>query len=108
MTTQIIHNPGQVPDSRFSDGNTDSTVVFEETYLSFQSKEAELAGLSQERSRNSYLIHSLPTTMSKEDLRALLAKASQKAGYLFVTNLDHNYFQSFGSIWSKFINAMPT
>lgn len=108
VTSQIIHNPGQVPDNRFSDTNTDTTVVFEESYQSFQLKETELAGLSQERSRNSYLIHSLPSSMSKEDLRALLAKASQTAGFLFVTNLDHNYFESFGSSWSTFINAMPT
>ncbi|TID22310.1 putative coatomer subunit alpha [Venturia nashicola] len=103
----IIHNPGQVPDNRFSDSNTDTTVVFEETYQSFQPREAELARLSQERSRYGLLIHSLPRAMSKGDLRSLLAKASQKAGYLFVTNLDRNYFESFGPIWSTFINALP-
>ncbi|QDS78007.1 hypothetical protein FKW77_002509 [Venturia effusa] len=104
----VIHNPGQVPDSRLSDDSTDAAVVFEQTYRSFQAKKAELAGLYRERSRNSYLIHSLPTTMSKEDLGGLIAKASQKAGYLFVTNLDQNYFERFGSIWSTFIKAMPT
>lgn len=105
---QIIHNPGTIPDARYADQNTDVTVVFEQSYTLYQTKQADLESLTADRIHYSYVVHSLPTSMNEADLRKFSDTLSHHAGYLFLTDLDTDYYESFGPNWSKFVDGMPT
>lgn len=102
----VIRNPGVVPDARFSDTNTDISVVFEESYKQYPVKESELSALQDDRSHNCYMVHSLPT-MSKDELRGYVDGLSKRAKHLFVTTNDQDYYQSFGSDWADFVDVVP-
>ncbi|KAH0537521.1 hypothetical protein FGG08_005696 [Glutinoglossum americanum] len=107
-----IHNPGSIPDARLADPGPDVTVVFEETYQTYQlapsskTLQDKLASLPYGRSRYCYLMHSVPKSMGGADLRRLVDGLSKYAGYLFLTDLSDNYYASFGSKWLDFIDAM--
>lgn len=104
--TQIIHNPGTTIDPRLDSPDTDMTVIFEGSYQYYQEREATLSSLPTDRTRYSYLIHSVPS-MGLHDLGDFVDSISLHAGALFVTDLDRNYYESFGSNWKKFIRVMP-
>jgi hypothetical protein len=104
----IIHNPGIIPDSRLNDPSTDVTVVFEEAYQVYGAKEVELQSLPQNRSQYSYMVHSLPQDMGKGSLRNYVADLSKHAKYLFLTDLNHNYYESFGLNWEEYTDTIPT
>jgi len=103
---QIIHNPGTIPDSRLSDPSIDITVVFEGPYQDYQPLQAKLASLPDRRSRYSYLIHSIPASISGGDMRKLVDRLSQHAEFLFLTDLSQNFYESFGPHWRDFIDAI--
>ena len=105
--TQIIHNPGTTIDSRLNNPDTDITVIFEGSYQYYQEREVNLSSLPENRLRYSYLIHSLPS-MGLRDLGNFVDSISMHAGALFVTDLDKDYYGSFGPNWEKFIRVMPT
>lgn len=102
---QVIHNPGAIPDPQFNDSSTDVTVVFEGSFPDLQSRQAQLASLSEGRSQYSYVVHSVPAST---DLGKFVDSLSQHAEFLFLTNLTQNYYESFGSQWDDFIDVMPT
>lgn len=102
---QVIHNPGTIPDARFDDSSTDITVVFEGSYSDLQSQQAQLASLPEGRSHYSYMLHSVP---AKTDLGKFVDSLSQHAEFLFLTSLTQNYYESFGSQWEEFVDAIPT
>ena len=104
--TQIIHNPGTTIDPRLDSPNTDITVIFEGSYQYYQEQEGTLSSLQENRLRSSYLIHSLPS-MGFRDLGSFVDSISMHAGIFFVTDLDKDYYESFGSNWEKFIRVMP-
>lgn len=84
------------------------TVVFEEAYQVYDAKEVELQSLAQNRSRYSYMVHSLPRDMGKGSLRKYVAGLSKHAQYLFLTDSSQNYYESFGPNWKTFIDTIPT
>src|ERR1700759_3361955 len=96
ISLQVIHNPGIIPDTRLNDSTTDITVVFEGEYSSFQLQRATLAALPLDRSRYSYIVHSVPSTVSITDLSTVIAPASQHADFLYFTYVDQNPYESFG------------
>ncbi|GAB7365320.1 hypothetical protein MBLNU230_g6401t1 [Neophaeotheca triangularis] len=105
----IIHNPGVIPDERLMSGDAraDITVVFEQSFQELQVQEDSLDDDLDEddRSDYAYVVHSVP---SGKDLGKLLANWSHQAEYLFVTTLDEDYYNSFGSSWRRFIEGIPT
>ena len=103
----MIHNPGTIPDSRYNDSKTDVTVVFESPYPSYQSKADSLAELPDHRSEYCYMINSLPG-MGQGGLRKFVHGISENAEFLFVTENDKDYYESFGSDWAKFVDVVPT
>lgn len=109
INTQIIHNPGVIPDERLMSGDAraDITVVFEQSFQELQVQEDSLDDDLDEddRSDYAYVVHSVP---SGKDLGKLLANWSHQAEYLFVTTLDEDYYNSFGSSWRRFIEGIPT
>ncbi|KAF2029229.1 hypothetical protein EK21DRAFT_101299 [Setomelanomma holmii] len=103
----VIRNPGVIPDFRFNDSNTDISVVFEQSYTEYQSKEADLAALKDDRSNNCYMVHSVPA-MDKGKLHTFVDGLSKRAEWLFVTTNDENYYESFADDWADFTAAIPT
>jgi hypothetical protein len=102
---QVIHNPGTIPDQGLDMDSTDITVIFEQSYDNYQIQQSALQKLSGDRSRYSYMIHTVP---SATNLGSLLDTISRHAGYLFVTNRDTDYYQGFGSDWRSFTSMVPT
>lgn len=103
--TQIIHNPGVIPDERLNEAQADITVVFEQSFEELQVQQSSLSELSGDRSQYAYVVHSVPRS---RNLGKLLADWSQQAEYLFITTLDENYYNSFGPGWRQFISGVPT
>jgi hypothetical protein len=103
----VIHNPGTIPDSRYNDTNTDITVVFEDSYAAYQTKQASLAALPSNRSAYSLMINSVPI-MDMDNLRHFVDQLSQVAEFLFITNNTQDFYQSFGSQWANFTSVIPT
>lgn len=112
--TQIIHNPGLIPDARLTDPDVDITVVFEGSYQDYQEDSssralrAQLASLPYDRSGVSCIMFSVRTGMSQGDRRSLADELSQHAEFLYLTDLSQNYYESFGPHWQDFIAAIPT
>jgi hypothetical protein len=98
--TQVIRNPGVVPDSRFTDSNTDINVVFEQSYEEYKLKESELSAMDHDQTHRCYMVHSL-LTMAGNEMRSFVDMLSRRAGYLFVTNNAERYYEQFGSDWSR-------
>ncbi|RMD42867.1 hypothetical protein DV735_g2291, partial [Chaetothyriales sp. CBS 134920] len=99
----IVHNPGTAPDPRFDDLDTDIIVAFEQSSDYFHSSKSNITALSLDRSHYAFVIHSAPSKDSK--LRNLVATMSQRAQYLFATELTSNYYESFSNDWTTFIAA---
>jgi hypothetical protein len=107
LPSQIVHNPGTIPDARFTDPNTDITVVFEGSEQTYQSQQAALTALPYHRSRYSYLVYSIAPSSSKNELRSTVDRLSQRAEFLFLTDLSENYYESFGTLWRDYIDVIP-
>jgi predicted AAA+ superfamily ATPase len=102
----VIHNPGVIPDSRYDDPNLDITVVFEDSYQAYQTKLADLDALSpSNRSHYSFMVNSVPT-QSTADLKTYVGQLSKRAEYLFATNNDQDFYESFGSDWANFTDVV--
>ncbi|TID23291.1 putative spherulin 4-like cell surface protein [Venturia nashicola] len=101
----IVHNPGIIPDPRFEDSNTDITVVFESSFSEYDSKQQALTALPDARERYAYMVHS--SSLAKASLQNFVNEMSQHADWLFVTNLNKNYYEKFGSNWKNFVSAIP-
>ncbi|KAI9746882.1 MAG: hypothetical protein M1815_004921, partial [Lichina confinis] len=109
----VIHNPGALPDPRFQDIDQapDVTVVYEQTHATFASNETlrdALATSPYQRSHACFMMHSLPEAESfgRKELRGVVKELRKRAEYVFLTELDVDYYSSFGSRWQEFIQAM--
>ena len=102
---QVIHNPGTIPDARLDDPSTDITIAFEDSYKAYADQQQTLASLPLDRSRYGFVLHSVPTSIN---LKGLVDKMSRHAEFLFVTDLNQDYYESFGKDWNSFIDVMPT
>lgn len=103
----MIHNPGAIPDARYNDSNTDITVVFEDSYQAYQTKEASLQALPKDREGYAYMLHSVPT-QSESSLKKFVDQLSLRAEFLFLTTLTQNYYESFDPRWANFTDVVPT
>ncbi|EAW24740.1 spherulation-specific family 4 protein [Aspergillus fischeri NRRL 181] len=104
----VIHNPGAIPDSRYSNiDGTDVTVVFEQSYQEYQTKHASLMALPANRTAYSYMIHSVPS-MNNGTLRGLVQDLSERAEYVFLTTLSQNFYESFDPQLPTLCAVMPS
>lgn len=102
---QIIHNPGTIPDEQLHDPRTDVTIVFEGSFRAFEQRTRELASLPHLRTSYGIMVHSVPKGHS---LGGLVQTISRRAKYLFVTNLDTNYYQHFAQNWLSLARIMAS
>ena len=92
-----------IPDSRLP--SADVTVVFEHDYASWEGgRDVAVAGLPSKHDGYSLMVHSVPERMS---MKQFLNGLSPVARYLFVTNKDANFYESFGEDWEAFVKGMP-
>jgi hypothetical protein len=101
-----VRNPGVIPDTKFQDPNTDVSVVFEQSYAEYQTKEGDLAALKEDRLSQCYMVHSIPG-LDKGKLRSFVDDLSKRAEYLFLTSNDEHYYESFAADWADFIDVIP-
>lgn len=101
---QIVHNPGTIPDARLP--SADVTVVFEHDYAAWQGgRGVAVAELPKSlRDRYSLMVHSVPETVG---MGRLLRGLSPVARYLFVTNKNVDYYESFAEDWRDFVKGVP-
>jgi hypothetical protein len=99
-----MHNPGTIPDPNLAHEKSDITAIFEASYASYQSEwtQARLDAHHYDRASSSFIVHSTPT----EEIGNLVKKLRLRAEYLFVTDLQDNYYESFGAGWTTFIDAV--
>ncbi|PGH17213.1 hypothetical protein AJ80_04922 [Polytolypa hystricis UAMH7299] len=106
----VVHNPGTVPEPPYltlADGN----VVFEGPYDLFCARwNADIfAGIPPEsRSKLCCIIHSVPRDVSGDTLKSLVSDVRSIADEVFITHLSQDYYASFGSGWSEFVNLMAS
>lgn len=96
------HGPGA---SRTIVGSPDITVVFEESSALWHELETQtrLADLLRYKRRDcSYMIHSVPQHL----IRPLTIEMRARGAYLFITELQDRYYESFGKTWADFVSAM--
>lgn len=86
-------------------GSPDITVIFEESSALWHEAESQsrLAELLQyKREHCSYMIHSVPEHL----IRMLTKEMKTRGAYLFITELQEQYYESFGKSWREFVSAM--
>lgn len=86
-------------------GSPDVTVVFEESSTLWHEVDTQtrLADLLRYRRQNcSYMIHSVPQHL----IRPLTREMRARGAYLFITELQDRYYESFGKTWTDFVSAM--
>lgn len=79
--------------------------MFENSFQDYDSQQSKLQSLPQARSRYSYVIHSVP---SNTNLGKFVKELSHQAEYLYLTDLTQDYYESFGTKFQNFIDAVPT
>ncbi|KAJ5780689.1 hypothetical protein N7457_005849 [Penicillium paradoxum] len=104
----VVHNPGAVPDSRYL-ATADSTVVFEAAYTTFQERQGAKLFTSiadSDRSQLCAIVHSVPEAIEGKSLRSLVKEVRKVADEVYITHLDTDYYASFGSKWTEFVDLM--
>jgi hypothetical protein len=101
---QVVHNPGSAPDARLAQPGPDVTTVFEQSYANFRTAEHQqwLSTSPYDRERSSYMVHSVP----EEDIETFVYELRGRAKHLFVTDLETDYYHSFGKSWNRFVAAL--
>ena len=110
LIKKVIHNPGSVPDMAFLT-LADSTIIFEDTYTTFQTRVSNAVfsatALSRvDRSKLACVIHSIPRDLGVEEWSKLGRQTRKIAGDLFLTDLYEHYYANFAPKWAEFVDAM--
>ena len=99
-----MHNPGAVPEAGLENALTEITVVFESPYETYKTAVKEwLPALDGHRSTYSIIVYALSSSI---DLASYVDAVAQKARYLFVTDLDSDFYAKFSPNWNKFVGAV--
>ncbi|KAF3007315.1 hypothetical protein E8E14_005269 [Neopestalotiopsis sp. 37M] len=105
----VIHNPGTIVDSAYlEDSNLDFTFVFEHDYNTWMNSQAAAVGaLTPARSKYALMMNSVPT-MTTTALRSFVASLSTVSQYIFLTDLEVDFYESWGSDWLDFVAVANT
>ncbi|GAB7340912.1 hypothetical protein MBLNU457_7264t1 [Dothideomycetes sp. NU457] len=99
----IMHNPGTPPDARLAQ-TADAVVTCEESYARYRSQEVQdhYANFHYSHAMSAYQMSGVPAA----EIEWLTHALRRECGYLFVTDLVDNFYESFGSGHEKFIAAL--
>ncbi|KAH7116121.1 Spherulation-specific family 4 [Dendryphion nanum] len=100
----VIHNPGTAVHAGLADPGPDLTTIIEEGWPRYQTKEYQnwLATSPYDRTRTCAMMNAVP----KDDVPEVTRMIRDRAEYVFVTDLDENFYESFGPSWDSFVEAM--
>ena len=90
----------------------DLSVVFEGTYSTYQiygfsGQISALEALSKcGRDKLACIVHAVPTTLSSNDVIALVNGLRSLVGSVFLTGLSVDYYASFSPRWAEFADEM--
>ena len=101
---QVIHNPGTPPDPELADPGPDVILVCEEPFDRYRGDEVQqrLSEFPYHRERSGYMLSGAPG----EDIQQLVQELRPRGKYLFVTELVEDFYESFGTSWGDFMDAM--
>src|SRR5271167_2604594 len=117
LTSQVVHNPGCVPDDPHLYAGADLIVVFESPYSQYSNKSSSLLNLvsneinGYSRMNYAYEISGLPTTWSKNDLAGFVDSIKSGASFLFLTDTNiaqQDIYARFGDNWDDFLSVIST
>lgn len=121
LLTQIVHNPGTIPDDRLFVG-ADIIVVCETGYYNYTSDSSFQASLKQLPTQDiashssagsySYIFNGVPSNWTINQLRGFIDNVKGGAQWLFMTDISmdnsENIYGEWGSDWDAFIQAMAS
>jgi hypothetical protein len=90
----------------------DLSVVFEGTYSTYQIYDfrSQIAALQASskcgRDKLACIVHGVPSTLSDNDVTALVNGLRTLSGSIFVTGLSVDYYASFSPGWAEFTDEM--
>ncbi|RDW68757.1 spherulation-specific family 4 protein [Aspergillus mulundensis] len=99
----IAHNPGTPPDPRLST-SSDLVFVCEESFSRFRSPEVQdwLAAHPFERGRAGYMLSGVPGA----EVAAVVGELRKRAAWIFVTDVEVDFYERFGGAWGGFLAAL--
>jgi hypothetical protein len=106
----VMHNPGTIPEKRTTQVKPDITAIFEASYTTFEDESVQerLSATANHdhyrRTSVSFIVHSTPIG----EIKALVDELKLRAQYLFVTDLQERYYESFGAGWDVFVDAVAS
>ncbi|KAL4902076.1 hypothetical protein BDW74DRAFT_181238 [Aspergillus multicolor] len=101
----VAHNPGTPPDQRLCPpSTTDLIFTCEESYARFRSDEVQtwLEAHPFDRDRAGYMLSGVPV----HELRGLVAELRTRAAWIFVTDVQVDFYERFGEAWGPFVRAL--
>jgi hypothetical protein len=103
----VLQNPGRTLSANLMMPEIDVTIIFEGRYDDLSKHEitqAQLPELLGPRDHYGYLLHSVPSDISKGRLRKIINNVRKSVQYLFVTDSTEKYHERLGSTWWEFLN----
>lgn len=84
------------------------TVIFEATYQTFYQYGItnSISALKMDPGRLACIVHSVPTTLTGNEVSAFVKQLQGLASSLFVTEQDTDLYTSFGELWLDFTQDM--
>ncbi|KAL4794246.1 Spherulation-specific family 4 [Aspergillus venezuelensis] len=101
----VVHNPGTAPDAALAATHSaDLTVICEEPYHHYRSEDVQnWLGLNpMARDQAGYMVSGVPA----EKVQELVRELRHRSGYVFVTDTEVDFYESFGVSWAGFVRAM--
>ncbi|KAL4967042.1 spherulation-specific family 4 protein [Aspergillus stella-maris] len=101
----VVHNPGTAPSAALLATQTaDLTITCEEPYHHYRSAEVQdWLGLNpMARDQAGYMVSGVPA----EAVQELVRELRHRSGYVFVTDTEVDFYESFGESWAGFVRAM--
>ena len=117
LTSQVVHNPGSIPDDAHLYTGADVIVVFESPYSQYSTQSSSLQNLVSKkingysRMNYAYEVSGLPTTWSTNDLAGFVNSVKSGASFLFMTDTNiaqQDIYARFGDNWDDFLSVMST
>lgn len=98
-----MHNPGTAVHAGLAEPGPDLTTIIEEAWPSYQTKEYQdwLATSPYDRTRTCAMMNAVP----KDDVPEVTRMMRDRADFLFVTDLEENFYESFGASWDSFVET---
>lgn len=111
---QVVHNPGTPPEGPLSEfGSPDLVCVSEEPHPRYINPEVQvrIGTYSLPHDKTLFQVSGVPLGAVEGVTKGILSRPNKPNGprsarYIFVTDLDKDFYESFGESWGRFIKAV--